>query len=299
MPAPTESDRSVQEALHDFILSVFGPTYTTHDRSRPFGRASLLWEIEGPHGVEAYLKQHEERRLYERARAAYQDWLPQLACPAGTAVPRLIAHDDDLGAMIITGCRGYLVESVELEQATLRTIHARAGAFMGALHALPLAEEVDAGAELGRRISDYLTLSEGAVPPVTLDWAREQLSDPLLTRPEPAVACHMDFTPRNWIARGHGEDVTLTVIDWERARPDHRMQVVQRLDSRYWSGRPDCRKAFFDAIGWFPSREDQRVADLLNLLDTIAGIRWARAHSDRAFEELLNQQLVVWRRRLR
>lgn len=299
MQAPTDSDRFVQEPLHDFIRSVVGPRYATHNRSRAFGRASLLWEIEAPQGVVAFLKQHEERRLFERALAAYQDWLPHLDCPPGTSTPRLLAHDDELGAMIITACQGYLVDRVELEPATLRTLHARAGAFMGALQALPLADPVDAGAELAKRIADYLALSEGTVPSATLDWAREQLSDPLLVRPEPAVACHMDFTPRNWIARGHGPDVTLTVIDWERARPDHRMQVVQRLDARYWTDRPDCREAFFDAIGWSPSPEDQRIADLLNLLDTIAGIRWARAHSDRAFEDLLNQQLVVWRKRLR
>ena len=61
-------------------------------------------------------------------------------------------------------------------------------------------------------------------------------------QPARAVACHMDFSPRNWVYDAQASPPRLTVIDWERARADHWVQIFQRLTEREWRDAPQLRK---------------------------------------------------------
>ena len=86
----------LKQELRAWAERSVGPIAELEDRSRAFGRMSLVWRLKTSDGGAYYLKRHEARLLYERELMALRDWLPRL--PEGArqmTVP-----------MIATGCAG-------------------------------------------------------------------------------------------------------------------------------------------------------------------------------------------------
>ena len=54
------------------------------------------------------------------------------------------------------------------------------------------------------------------------------------------MACHRDYTPRNWLVK----DGVQYVIDFEHARLDVWLADLARLDLGIWPDRPDLKEAF-------------------------------------------------------
>lgn len=123
--------------LRAWAERTLGPIADLEDRSRSFGRLSLVWRIETTEGRQYYLKRHEARLLYERELRALTDWLPRLPDGARQMTVPLVATADGLDAMIFEAAPGEIVEEADLTSDERHAAYQMAGAFAAALHALP------------------------------------------------------------------------------------------------------------------------------------------------------------------
>lgn len=94
--------RAEHAPLRAFARAALGGHLRLQDRSRSVGRLSVVWRATTPDGTACYVKQAESAKLYRRERDAYLRWVPRLAGVAGTHLPELLAHDDELGALALT-----------------------------------------------------------------------------------------------------------------------------------------------------------------------------------------------------
>ena len=85
-----------------FVEKILGPGGSIADRSRAYGRASVMWQIHADGGP-FWLKQHEMAVLYQRELAALARYA---ALVDGIEVPAIVASDDGLGAMLLTHVEG-------------------------------------------------------------------------------------------------------------------------------------------------------------------------------------------------
>lgn len=274
----------LKQELRAWAERTIGPIAVLEDRSRAFGRMSLVWRLETVDGGEFYLKRHEGRRLYERELIAVRDWLPRLPEGARQMTVPMIATADELDAMIFEAAPGEIVEEAELTSAELQAAYQMAGAFAAALHALPCEGCGPAPgyeAELLASVERWLPDPDAGFTEDEQRWARETVHADGAFDDVELVPAHMDYSPRNWLLHRRDGALWLYVIDWERARPAPWVEDVQRMAEDHWFHDPSLREAFFLGYGSSPSEVEERQLRAITAVNSAIGaIAWGGQRED-------------------
>jgi len=118
---------------------------------------------------------------------------------------------------------------------------------------------------LAARGEQWLQLAEPVLPAALRADSRAHLHDLTEVGPQPAVPCHLDFTPRNLLYSAEG---AVGVIDFEHARYDLAARDLVRLSDRVWRDRPDLQDAFLVHYGPL-SDLDQQIIEHCTHLDVL------------------------------
>ena len=279
---PTED---LLRALRAFAEHTIGRIVDLEDRSRTFGRLSLVWRLEAADGRQYYLKRHEERRLFERELRAFRDWLRRLPEGARQMTVPVVATADD--AMLFEAAPGEIVEDADLTSEERHAAYQLAGAFAAALHALPcegFGATADYGPQLLASAERWLALPGAGFTEELRRWSRDLLrADGAFARVD-LVPAHMDYSPRNWLLHRQDRALWLNVVDWERARPAPWVEDVQRMAEDHWHADPAARDAFFRGYGRKPSDIEERQLRAVALANVALGaIGWGGQRGDTAF----------------
>ncbi|MDA0350878.1 MAG: phosphotransferase [Chloroflexi bacterium] len=273
-PVPIPPSEDLRAALRSFAERTLGRIVMLEDRSRTFGRLSLVWHIEAADGHHYYLKRHEDRRLYDRELRALTDWLPRLPEGARQMTVPLVATADDLDAMLFAAAPGEIVEDAALTTEERHAAYQLAGAFAAALHALPCegcGPAEDYGANLRSTIRPWLADPAAAFTAEEQRWATDTIRADGALDAVRLVPAHMDYSPRNWLIHRADGALWLYVIDWERARPAPWTEDVQRMAEDHWHADPVAREAFFLGYGRQPSDIEERQIRALAVANNAIG----------------------------
>jgi len=233
----------VPEAVRDIVAAVAGSPWAATDRSTAEGAAQVT-RVDGPQG-RLWVKTHRQARTAEqearalRAAASVGD-VPELHAVAGTC-------------LVMTHVDGGL--------ASERAAWARAGAWLGRWHAMPvddddpmpLIDAVRARAEAWAARAHRVGAPGLAGALALTDAESAALVD------AQRVWCHRDYHPRNWLDDG----ARVGVIDFEHARPD--LAEFDLAKVRASEADAPLRAAFVDA--WTEARGQAPDRVLLALGD--------------------------------
>ena len=235
----------MQQALETYIGDVLPSPTVCRDHSWLRGKSAVI-EVRDLAGETWFVKQHRETRWYRSEVAAYRRWVPAL----GDRAPTLRAFDDGLRVLVLSAVGGR--EPDWLDPA----VQHDAGSLLRRLHDAdqpqPWPDMV--GEKLGQ-FDQWETRAAGMLSSAELAFVRSELRA-LDDVPVPLrVACHLDFSPRNWLMTDRG----LAVIDFEEAGPEAWCNDLGRLFFGWWrdplaAGRPrrrgpDLQDAFLDGYG--------------------------------------------------
>lgn len=277
----------LRDQLRAWAERTIGKIATIEDRSREFGRLSLVWRIETADGAHFYLKRHEARPLYERELRALRDWLPHLPEGARQITVPIVATADELDAMLLEAAPGEIVEEANLTPEELRAAYQMAGAFAAALHALPCdgcGRAPGYGEELLEKVERWLPDPDAGFTDDEQSWAREVVAAGGAWDGVQLVPAHMDYSPRNWLLHRSDGALWLHVIDWERARPAPWVEDVQRMSEDHWHIDPSLRDSYFLGYGREPSEvEERQIRALAAANSAIGAIAWGGQRGDTEF----------------
>jgi aminoglycoside phosphotransferase (APT) family kinase protein len=247
----------------------------SHDRT---GAASV-WEVEDPAGHRWFAKRHWRDLLYERETRAYDEFVPSLGV---RRAPWLVDRDPAARLIITGGLQGEPLGMVQLTSVQKQDVFRQAGVLAARLHALTAApapgsvrdmpswqqqraKALDMAMDLGMSAEDVAVLAAASAEPPP---------------PVPAVVCHGDFGPRNWIVHRSGE-VRLQLIDFERTTvEDPARHDLMRIVYQVTSGRPALAEAFFDGYGRQLTEAEGAACRAYAALDCPSALKWAADHRD-------------------
>ena len=218
------------------------------------------------------VKRHLRGRGYAQERAAYR----ALAAPLAPWLPRLLAADDALGAIILSFETGDVLPD-DTPPALAVAAHAAAGAALRALHEAPVAafpaDPLPLAEALRRRADAASRRGAGLLPATLLDrlaaaFARTRAFDGVARAP-----AHRDFGPWNWLVDPAVPG--LWVVDWEHARPDAPVVDRVRLRLGAWAARPDLEAAFDRGYGRPCTDREEAQFALLAALHVVVTLTWA------------------------
>jgi hypothetical protein len=238
-----------------------------------------VWRATGPSGA-AVFKRHAHARAFAQELTAYRDVLPRLA-----GAPKWLGADPD--TLALSSAPGDRLSSGTHDPQREQAAHTAAGRFARALHDLPVPDDdpLPLADAIERRFAAWEDRSAGLL---TADerTSLRRLAAAVDAFTAPRVFCHRDFTPDNWLSEG----TSVTVIDFEHARPDAAESDLIKLRAEVWSGRPDLRDAFL--AGYGPIGADARARlDVLLALHATATLAWAARHDDPEFRAKGQQAL--------
>lgn len=280
----TSQPRSPDPRLLAFAAEHLGPCAPVRELSWDHGESSV-WELRGPRG-RGVLKAHRQLRKFEQELNANRDWVPVLANKQLPArAPALLGwHESPPRALLFAFEEGELVENLVLEPALEQDIHRRAGAYLSALHRLPIvdADPLTLADAFGQRLEAWSARAHGIVPAGLIANVRARASEALpALEGERRRACHRDYTPRNWLLGPTGE---LLVIDFEHARPDLYLNDFERLFVGLWRERTDLSEAFQEGYGRSLTQDEVGLLRRTSALGALSTVVWAREHGDTEFE---------------
>ncbi len=281
------------ERLLRFARCEMGSKVKIDDASRDFGRPSIVWRLTGGDGSSAWLKHHESGKLYRRELLGLEVIVPSLGEQTWWSSPTMISKNDEIEAVLMTGIDGDLLETASASHDEQKEMYRLAGRFSQMLHAVDLAapDGLDAASHLRTSLEHYLNAGLGHVDKRTVNWARALIDRACLVGVAGRVPCHMDYSPRNWLADRGGGRIKFGVIDWERARWDLWLQDVHRMEYDHWHREPQLRVAYFEGYGRRPTNDEQLQADAMCAVSSIASIPWAIEHGDERFASLSRKML--------
>ena len=272
-------------SLRRFAYDTLGRPIEFEDFSRSYGRKTVTWRITVSGESEYYLKRHENRSHYLAEVRALDLWIPRLPNEPWWSVPKVVATADELGAVIITGLPGLILEENSVESSARTKIFELAGAFAKSLHSsrIDLSSEPTFQTYTGEQLDRILLVAEPHIDSATLQWV-----DSLVRRSDAwegleLVPTHCDFSPRNWLCCD--EDAPLGIIDWERSRPGYFVEDFQRMVQDHWLDEPQLKDAFFAGYGREPSELEWRQANQVVLINAVGGVPWSISHGDSDFEQ--------------
>jgi Ser/Thr protein kinase RdoA (MazF antagonist) len=258
-----------------------------------------VWRLQAGDGI-CFLKSHLKPHKWEREVFSYHQWRPAY----GAEAPRLIGMlEGEPRAILTTALPGCAMDRLALTPAQERRAWQAAGRRLASLHRAysgpffgsvrrdgsPLGEETqDPAHHFRTEIETWIKrgTDAGRLLPAELELARQAASQADVFEAERPVACHGDYTPRNWIVSEDGRWVG--AIDFEHARWDVRTRDLSRWWDRELVGRPDLEEAFLN--GYCP--EAPRLAErqraqirVLRVLFAMGAVIWGGEVGDDAFAE--------------
>jgi Ser/Thr protein kinase RdoA (MazF antagonist) len=232
--------------------------------------SSAVWRLTSASAGCWYLKRHSSARFHARDVAALRGWARALG--PGRA-PELAATDPELLVMVVTAVPGQPVPGSRLSAGEERAVHRQAGLLLRRLHESPVAPGAGADASLmASRVGIHLDQASGLLTPAQWSLVRNCATRLARLGPRvPAVACHGDFQPRNWLWDAPGSQ--LGVIDWERAEPGPAVRDLVRLEYGPWDRGPDLREEFLAGYGRALTHEERELLACHAVLDALSGLR--------------------------
>jgi tRNA A-37 threonylcarbamoyl transferase component Bud32 len=226
--------KPVSQVLAEFAVAVLGESEQVAGPSLP----PHLIRMRDTAGRSYVAKLHRSKERFLREHHAYTTWATVL----GDQAPRLVAADDNLGALLLTALPGASADSIRPHTREELVTHRGAGRLLRHFHsAQPSRFDAHMGRDLASRLRRWIDRADGLL---TLSERRTLLRHVLAldtAAPMEVTACHLDFQPRNWtLHRG-----TVHLLDFEHARVDARVRDFARLHYRHWIQRPELRDAFF------------------------------------------------------
>lgn len=213
---------------------------------------------------EVYVKLGPTERDYARELHAYQ----HATRFALHEVPRLLAAEPDLRAIMTSPVPGLVVRGLPLTVEVEPRVHERAGRLLRRWHDLPeqitdqardairasVAEQAQEAASCLERTGEHLTDTQRALV------RRVSLELPGLAEDLLVVYRHGDYSPRNWLWDAkHG---THGLIDFARADQGIAVEDFVWLYGAVWPTRPDLKTAFLSGYGRELSTVEQRALPL-------------------------------------
>jgi len=225
---------------------------------------SQVWRVASGTN-EAYVKLSPAEKGYAREVHAYQ----HAARFAPDEVPRLLAADPDLRAIMTAPVPGRVVRGLTLTVEAETRVHELAGWLLRRWHDLPepitdqardairvsVAEQADEAAMCLERVAEHLTDAQRALV------QRVFLELPRLAEALPVVYRHGDYSPRNWL--WDAEHSTVGLIDFEQADHGIAVEDLVWLHGAVWPTRPDLKAAFLSGYGRQLSDAEHRGLPLL------------------------------------
>jgi Ser/Thr protein kinase RdoA (MazF antagonist) len=246
------------------------------DRSWPRDN-SAVWEITTAASRQYFVKRHPSPRFHEREVTAYEEVVPSLGC--GRA-PELIAADQNLAAIVITGLPGEVVKGLSLPPSMELEAYRQAGGLLRRIHDVPIT--VSGAQGIGRvveRCEEHLRRADGLLRAREVTFVRACATTLSAIEPRlPMTATHGDFQPRNflWDRRSR----RLALIDFERAEPGPAVGDLVRLEYGSWDTRPELREAFLDGYDRNLTDDERQALTCLAALDALSGLQWGTEHGD-------------------
>lgn len=241
------------------------------------GTSSSVWRIALAHGDDVVLKQCRPGRAFEQERAA----LGRVAV-LGDAVPRLVAHDAGLRALVLGVVPGEDAAVVTGERAE---IWRAAGRLRAAF------DRIDAGPPDPYPLADAIVVRFERLLPRAARWlAPEPIArvraviDPRPFAERTRRFCHRDFGPHNWRV-DRGRPGWLGCFDFGHARADDPLVDLIRCCAPPWHD-PQLRAAFVD--GWGVSLDDgaRACVEQLEWLHAVTTLVWGHEHREPTFVAL-------------
>ncbi|MGH3799935.1 MAG: aminoglycoside phosphotransferase family protein [Pseudonocardiaceae bacterium] len=257
LPAPLPAD------LRRWVTHQLPGLATVVDVSWPHG-CSRVWRVASSTD-EVYVKLSPTPEDYPREVHAYE----HAARFAPHEVPRLLATDPGLRAIMTSPLSGLVVRGLCLTAEVESRVHELAGRLLRRWHDLPepasgrarevimasVAEQAHEAAACLGRTAEHLTDAQHAL----VQQVSREL--PRLAEDFPVVFRHGDYSPRNWL--WDAERGTHGLIDFEQS--DHGVAVEDFvwLSGAVWPTRPDLKTVFLAGYGRRLSDTEWRALPLL------------------------------------
>ncbi|MEU8544829.1 NUDIX domain-containing protein, partial [Streptomyces sp. NPDC048717] len=191
VPEPGSPGAVPDEAVRVFAEQAVGRIATWTDFSWPRA-GSRVWRARGPEGGEWYVKIHQNNRFHQREVAALRSWAPAL----GAAVPRLVAADPTLRAVVLSAVGGRPLHGAVHPPERERRIFHRIGQLAAAIHRSappqPAADRLPV-----EKLERHLAVALAYLAPGDEEFIRA-ITGTAAALPAPeAVPTHGDFQLRN------------------------------------------------------------------------------------------------------
>lgn len=273
------------DSLRKFAYDSLGHSIDIKDFSRRYGRKSITWLITAPGKRQYYLKCHEHRRHYLAEVRALDEWVQCLPNQEWWSVPNILTTADELGAVIITGLPGLILEDTAVEASTRAKLFVLAGKFASLLHSsrIELSTTSTSRTYTVQELDRYLLGAEPYIDRATLTWVDSIVRRAGAWEGLAIVPTHGDFSPRNWlVCEG---TAALGIIDWEQSRPGYYVEDFQRMIQDHWILEPQLKDAFFTGYGRQPSELEWYQANQVVLINAVISVPWSISHGDLEFEQ--------------
>ena len=142
----------------DYAQRQMGSAVQIDNRSRDFGRPSIVWRLRGSDGSLAWLKHHESATLYERELIGLEQLVPALGMQTWWQSPTVISRDDELAVILMSEVFGELLDTTPVSSWECTVMFKMAGRFIRKLHDVGISDPdaIDAGEYLRGRLEYYL-----------------------------------------------------------------------------------------------------------------------------------------------
>lgn len=268
---------------HDEVLAaaedLLGPVSVLADHSWSNLDLAVVLEVQTEDGRHLIVKGHSQQGHHDVEIGAYHDVVPAIADRA----PTVVIADPHRRVLVMTKLDGGAFPSEEdVGTARLRGLYRDAGALLARLHAAaPARPRPDFAERYTIRLEAWIERApEGLLGAADVDYARRRIAELAHLPAPPAVICHSDWQPRNWLVT---RDDRVLAFDFERVRWEWWGHDISRMWWREWVGRPDLAEAFFAGYGRAPTDDDLATLMALSAAGHITQIVWATEHGDEAF----------------
>ncbi|MFB9831011.1 aminoglycoside phosphotransferase family protein [Actinoallomurus acaciae] len=253
-----------------------GEITSVADRSWPRDN-SAVWEITTAASRQYFVKRHPSPQFHEREVTAYDEVVPSLGY--GRA-PELIAADQDLAAIVISGLPGEVLKGLSLSPSMELEAYRQAGWLLRRIHDVPITVPGVRGVRrVVERCEEHLRRADGLLRVREVAFVRACATALAAIEPRlPVTATHGDFMPRNFL--WDRRTCRLALIDFERAELGPAVRDLVRLEYGCWDTRPELREAFLDGYDRNFTHDERQALTCLAALDALSGLQWGTEHGD-------------------
>lgn len=289
------SDDTNADDIMAWAASVLGPCEAETGDARFHGRTTVS-KLRTPTG-HAYLKIHKSQTTWEPEVHGYEQWSGAFS---GRTPVLLGVFDAGPFALLTSGMPGKNLEDAALPVEQQRHVWRAAGAALLALHESAVGTHFGECARDGSSVGPAVTDAVAYIDADFADLLERAARGGWLTEPElavvararetmpafegePAVPCHRDYCPVNWIVDDAGE--WLGVIDYEFSRWDVRVTDFSRYPDWDWMLRPELTDAFFEGYGRTLSSVERDQLLVTKTQYALGAIVWGRGNEFFGFEQ--------------